>query len=84
MVRYEVIRFGSEYSSGSAPSRSPRATNVWPNQDRAWSFGINWYTNPYTKLQFNAIREAFQDPLCTPVSGIDRYWMFAGRVQFVL
>ena len=82
-ARYEQIRFGGEASTLRA-SRSPRAANVIPNSDRALTLGLNWQASRYTKFQFNAIRETLEDALRAPVSGTKRFWMFAGRVQFVL
>jgi phosphate-selective porin len=82
-IRYEQIRFGAR-ESASSPSRSPRAANVLPASDRVLTMGINWYSNRYTKFQFNAIRERLEDPLRVPVTGVQRYWIFAGRVQFVM
>ncbi|MGH9719491.1 MAG: OprO/OprP family phosphate-selective porin [Bryobacteraceae bacterium] len=82
-ARYEQLRFASGFSP-SAPSRSPRAAHVLPNSERALTLGVNWYANRYTKFQLNAIRETLEDPLRSPVSGMTRLWLFAGRVQFVL
>jgi phosphate-selective porin len=82
-VRYEQIRFGSG-PSPSLPSRSPRASNVFRNSDRVLTMGVNWYTSRYTRIQFNAIRETFEDPVRTPVLGAQRSWMFVARFQFVM
>lgn len=82
--RYEQIRFGSVNSGSAIASRSTRATNVVGNSDRGLTLGINWQTSRYTRFQFNAIREALEDPVRFPVSGTRRYWTFAGRMQFVL
>jgi hypothetical protein len=83
-ARYEQIRFGGEASTGFAPSRNPRAANVIGNQDRAWTFGLNWHATRYTKFQFNVVHETLDDPARTPISGVSRYWTLAGRVQFGL
>ena len=82
-ARYEVIRFGSESSDGTAasPSRSPRAANVVGNDDRAWTFGLNWHASRYMKFQLNGIRETLRDPLRTPVDGKTRYWTTVARLQ---
>jgi phosphate-selective porin OprO/OprP len=80
-ARYETIRFSSERSAGSLPSRSPRAENVFGNDDRAWTLGINWYVNHYVKLQLNAEHENLRDPVRTPLSGNNRYWTQVGRFQ---
>jgi phosphate-selective porin len=82
-IRFEQIRFGSRASS-SLPSRSPRAANVLPTSDRVLTLGVNWYANRYTKFQCNVMREYLEDPMRTPLSGVQRYWIFAARMQFVL
>jgi phosphate-selective porin len=80
-ARYETIRFSSEHSGESLPSRSPRASNVLGNDDRTWTFGINWHLNRYLKLQLNAQREDLRDPVRTPLDGENRYWTQVGRFQ---
>jgi phosphate-selective porin len=81
-ARYELIRFSSESSAGSSPpSPSPRAANVIGNDERLWTFGINWRANTYVKFQFNGIREVLRDPSRTPVDGENRYWTMIGRAQ---
>jgi len=80
-ARYETIRFGSEAPQGSSPSRSPRARVVAGNDDRAWTFGINWHANRYFRFQFNGIRETLRDPARTPLDGVHHYWTQVGRLQ---
>ena len=80
-ARYEVIRFSSKASTGSLPSRNPRAPNVAGNDDRVWTFGINWYLNRYLRFQFNGIRETLRDPVRTPMDGVAHYWTEVGRFQ---
>jgi phosphate-selective porin len=82
-VRYEQIRFGGG-ASAALPSRSTRANNVLGNSDRVLTLGINWYATRYTKFQLNVMRAVLEDPVRVPVTGLQRYWMFAGRLQFVL
>jgi phosphate-selective porin len=80
-ARYEMICFGSEPFDGPLPSRNPRAANVAGNDDRAWTFGINWHANRYVKFQFNGVRETLRDPVRTPIDGEHHYWTLAGRFQ---
>jgi phosphate-selective porin len=80
-ARYEVIRFNSEAFAGSLPSSSPRAANVIGNDDRVWTFGVNWHANAYVKFQFNGVREMLCDPNRTPIKGQNRYWTLIGRAQ---
>ena len=80
-ARYEVIRFRSEPSTGSLPSPSPRAANVIGNDERVWTFGINWSANHYVKFQFNGVHERLLDPSRTPIDSQNRYWSLIGRAQ---
>ena len=80
-ARYETIRFGSETSAGSLPSRSPRAANVVANDDRVLTLGINWRANHYVKVQFNGVREILSDAVRTPIDGKNHYWTLIGRAQ---
>jgi phosphate-selective porin len=65
-ARYEQLRFASAGSPDEPPSRSPRAANVAPNGDRAWTIGVNWYVNRYVKVRFNLIDETLDDPELGP------------------
>jgi phosphate-selective porin len=80
-ARYETIRFSSEPSEGFLPSRNPRAPVVVGNDDRAWTFGINWRANRYLKFQYNSIRETLSDPARTPIEGENYYWAQLARIQ---
>jgi phosphate-selective porin len=80
-ARYERIRFGSDGSAGSLPSRSPRAANVASNEDRVLTLGINWRASHYVKFQFNGVRELLSDPVRTPIEGENRYWTLISRAQ---
>lgn len=81
--RYEQMRFGSSEHPG-LPSRSPRAANILGNSDRVWTFGINWYVNPWVKIQANGIREKIEDIQRSPVPGRERFWLAVCRLQFVM
>jgi phosphate-selective porin len=84
-ARFEVIRFGSAQNAGR-PARNTRADNVTRQSDRAWTFGVNWYLNRWSKIQLNGVREKFEDVLSprNPISGRNRYWMRVVRIQLVL
>jgi hypothetical protein len=45
---------------------------------------VNWYVNPWIKIQLNAIRELLEDPDRSPVAGRDVFWTRVVRLQFVL
>lgn len=81
--RYEQIRFGSAQHPG-LPSRSSRAANILSESERAATFGVNWYVNRFTKIQFNAIRELIEDVERAPIAGRDTFWNRYVRIQFVL
>ena len=66
VARYEYLRFASAGSPAEPPSRSPRAANVAPNGDRAWTLGVNWYPNRWVKVRFNLINETLDDPELGP------------------
>jgi phosphate-selective porin OprO/OprP len=68
-ARYEQLRFSSAGSPDDPPSRSPRAANVAPNGDSAWTVGVNWYANRWVKVRFNLINETLDDPELGPAPG---------------
>jgi phosphate-selective porin len=80
-ARYEQLRFGSAEHPGS-PSRSPRAANILSASERIASFGVNWYQNRFTKVQFTALREVLEDPVKAPIPGVDTYWSKFLRIEF--
>lgn len=82
-ARYEQLRFGSAEHPGS-PSRSPRAANLSTASERIATFGINWYWNRFTRVQFNFVREVIEDMQKVPINGIDTYWSRFVRIQFAL
>jgi len=65
-ARYEYLRFASVGPPDEPPSRSPRAANVAPNGDRAWTVGVNWYVNRWVKVRVNLINETLDDPELGP------------------
>ena len=80
-TRYEQLRFGSAEHFGT-PFSSPRASNIRANSDRAWTTGINWYLNHFTKVQVNGIHETIEDLDRSPIPGRNEYWMGMLRLQF--
>jgi phosphate-selective porin OprO/OprP len=68
-ARYEKLSFASAGSPAEPPSRSPRAANIAPNGDSAWTIGVNWYVNRWAKLRFNFINETLDDPELGPAPG---------------
>jgi phosphate-selective porin OprO and OprP len=79
--RYEQLRFGGAEHAG-VPFASPRAPNILGNSDRAWTAGISWYVNHFTKVQVNGIHETIEDVERSPIPGRDKYWMGIMRLQF--
>jgi phosphate-selective porin OprO/OprP len=73
-ARYERLRFASAGSPQEPPSRSPRATTIAGNADRAWTIGVNWYVNRWVKIRFNAINERLDDPELGPAPGYPSLW----------
>ncbi len=83
--RFEALRFGSAAHEGR-PSRGTRAANILGNSDRIWTFGVNWFVNRWSKIQYNAVRDKIEDTQAfrAPIRGRSTYWMHAVRLQFVL
>lgn len=85
-VRWEAMRFGSAEHIGTR-SRGTRSANLIGNSERAWTFGVNWYLNRWSKIQYNAIRETIEDfrqPRRVPIPNERLYWLHAVRLQFAL
>jgi phosphate-selective porin OprO/OprP len=82
-TRYEFARFGSREHPGP-PFRNPRAANILGNSVRAWTFGVNWYLNRYGKVQFNAIREDFEDLARSPIPGREVFWSYVTRFALAM
>jgi phosphate-selective porin len=82
--RYEQLRFASAGAPDEPPSRSPRAANVAPNGDRAWTVGVNWYVNRWVKVRFNLINETLDDPELGPAPDASslRTWALQFGVGF--
>jgi phosphate-selective porin OprO/OprP len=83
-ARYERMWFDSTPAGQDAPLRNPRADTIYPSGDRAFTIGLNWTLNRFTKIQINGIREHVEDPQRNPVPNIDAFWSRVIRLQFVL
>jgi phosphate-selective porin OprO/OprP len=81
--RFESVGFRSGSTEGPAFT-NPRADHVAPNEVRVWTAGLNWYPNRWVRFQGNAVREAFEDALRTPVPGDSTFWSGVLRMQVVL
>jgi phosphate-selective porin len=84
-ARFEVMRYASDEHAGT-PSRSIRAANIRSNSERAWTLGVNWFVNRWAKIQYNWMREKFEDVQSAknPISGRALYWAQVVRIQGVL
>jgi phosphate-selective porin len=80
-ARAESLGFGSSGSTDEA-FRNPRAANVFRNDVRAETYGVNWYPVQFVKLQFNLVREHLEDPERRPDP--ERAYVFSRlfRLQF--
>jgi len=81
-ARTEQLAFGSVALNEPA-LRNPRAAHLARIDEQAWTFGVNWTLNRWTKIQFNAIREQLHDtangaPVHVPA------WTRVCRVQFAM
>jgi phosphate-selective porin OprO/OprP len=81
-IRYEQLGFESAEKIGPAFT-NPRAEHIRPTSDHVWTFGVNWYANRWVRATMNAVREEFEDPARTPVTGTTRFWSGIGRLQLV-
>jgi phosphate-selective porin OprO and OprP len=83
-ARVEQLSFRSASNDDGPPSTSPRAAVIVGNSDRAATVGVNWYLNPWIKIQGNVIREMIEDPLQGPLPGRRSFWSRAVRLQFTI
>lgn len=81
-VRYDEMQFGSATKTGTAFT-NPRSDHLLPNADGVWTFGLNWTTSKWTRVQLNAIHEDFLDPERTPDSGRTSFWSSLARLNIV-
>lgn len=81
-VRYDELGFASASKTGTAFT-NPRAEHLVPNSDGVWTFGVNWTTSKWTRVQLNAIHEDFEDATRTPDSGLTSFWSSLVRLNVV-
>jgi phosphate-selective porin OprO/OprP len=64
--------------------RNPRAETILPSGDRIVTFGLNWYANRWSKLQFQGSRERLDDNERSPVADGAAFWNALLRLQLTL
>jgi phosphate-selective porin len=83
-ARAEWLGFSSAGSIDGAAFRNPRAEEIFENDVRALTFGVNWYPVRFVRFQFNLVREHIDDPERRPdPSRATRYYR-ALRIQFAM
>lgn len=82
-ARYDRLWFDSE-DGGEPPARNTRAVTIYPNGDRVWTLGLNYYVNRWMKLQLNAINEGTDDLERSPTPDGSRFWSKVLRLQLEL
>jgi phosphate-selective porin OprO/OprP len=82
-ARVEKLTFGTVSTAG-LPSTSPRPEVIVGNGDRAVTLGVNWYLNPWIKIQGNVIHETIDDPSQGPLPGQASFWSRVLRVQLTI
>jgi phosphate-selective porin len=82
-ARYEHVRLGAD-DSVEPPTTNPRGTHLVEIGSGATTDGVNWYLNRWGKVQFNLIRESFDDPERSPIPGRSGFWSGLCQLQFVL
>ena len=81
-ARIEQLSFWSD-GTGQV-STSPRAEVILRQSDRVATFGVNWFPNRWTKLQFNVIHDTLLIPSRDVPSQTLRFWSRVLRVQVAL
>ena len=81
--RFDQLRFDSEKGQ-DPPFRNSRAATIFPSGDTVATVGLNWYLNPWAKLQVNAIRERTSDPERSPTADGAAFWSKVFRLQLEL
>lgn len=82
-ARYERLRFESATDQGYL-ERNPRGTHLYPNQDRIWTLGVNWFLNRWVRLVGNAIHEHFDDAARTAAPPAQDFWAGVFRIQLAM
>ena len=81
--RIERIWFDSVDAQGTA-FRNPRARTILPSGEHVLTLGVNWYVNPWTKLQWQSLREQPQDVERSPVLTGAAFWSSVFRLQLTM
>lgn len=81
-ARYDELEFKSAGTTGIAFT-NPRSEHLVPNADGVWTFGVNWTTSKWTRVQLNAIHEHFDDETRVPKSSVTDYWSSLVRLNIV-
>jgi phosphate-selective porin len=82
-ARVERLRFDTIDYPGAAFGFPTSSKLLW-NADNAITLGVNWYLNPYLKLQTNFITESIADPDRGPSTTGSRFNSTVFRIQFRL
>jgi len=82
VARFERISFDSAGGQDEA-FRHPRAETILMSGDRVFTTGVNWYINPWVKVQFDALRERLDDPERSPIATGDAFWSSMMRLQAI-
>lgn len=82
VARAERLRLGS-HDASEPESTSPRAANPLPDAETAWTFGVTWWLNHWTKVQVNVIRERLDNLERADVAQQSWQTVFS-RLQFIL
>jgi phosphate-selective porin OprO/OprP len=80
VARFERIWFDSAGGQDEA-FRHPRAETILLSADRVFTAGVNWYVNPWVKVQFDTMRERLEDPERSPLPTGSPFWSAMLRLQ---
>jgi len=81
-TRVERLSFGSG-SGAQATLRNPRSS-VASIDEHAWTFGINWSLNRWSRIQLNAIREQVTDAIRAAAASPEASWTQIIRIQLAM
>ena len=81
--RAEWLGFSTPEGVGET-FRNQRAPNIFRNDIKAATIGVNWYPIRFVRLQFNLIREEVSDPERRPNAARPYTYIRAFRIQFAM
>jgi phosphate-selective porin len=81
-ARFDRLSFGS--AGEGEGFLNPRADHVATIGRNAWTAGLNWAPNRWTKLQVNAVREQLVDPQALLPLATDPRWSTVLRFQVAM